>query len=73
VARAKSPVVRDDEVTDILDDNDIVAPLMQSLPRDQIQPKTQSTMQALQTPSKSQSARTQWNIAGNSLDDSADI
>ena len=35
-AREKSPVVRDDEVTDILDDNDIISPLMQSLPKDQI-------------------------------------
>jgi hypothetical protein len=35
-AREKSPVVREDEVTDILDDNDIISPLMQSLPKDQI-------------------------------------
>ena len=40
VARDKSPTIKEDEVTDILDDNDLIAPLMQSLPKDQRQPKT---------------------------------
>ena len=72
-ARDKSPTVKEDEVTDILDDNDLIAPLMQSRqPKDQKQPKTQSS---IQTPSKA--TRTQWstpgNLSRNSLDDSADI
>lgn len=34
IARPESPTVREDEVTDILDDNDIISPLMRSISKD---------------------------------------